>query len=58
MNGSCRRQPMSRRPKKLARDKRDHEALEARRPAGIQAMDLKLYESIQQAIRGLECPRA
>lgn len=58
MTGSCRRQPMSRRPKKLAHDKRDQPALEARRPAGIQAMDLKLYESIQQAIRGLECARA
>jgi hypothetical protein len=44
---------MTRRIKKTATDKREH-PLETRRPAGIQSMDPKLYESIQQAIRGLE----
>jgi hypothetical protein len=44
---------MSRRTKKVAQ-KREHPVLEQPRPAGIQAMDPKLYEHIQQAIRGLE----
>jgi len=51
---------MTRRTKKTVAEKREHPLLETRRPAGIQSMDPKLYESIQQAIRGLElvCARA
>ena len=49
---------MTRRPKKVAAEKRDQPMLETPRPAGIQAMDQKLYLAIQLAIRGLECTRA
>ena len=48
---------MTRRTKKIP-DKREHPLLDPRRPAGIQSIDPKLYEHIQQAIRELGCSNA
>ena len=45
---------MTRRSKKV-QDKRVLPTDEPRKPAGIQSMDLKLYEAIQQAVRGMTC---
>jgi hypothetical protein len=44
------------RAKKLTGIKRAHAGAKAR-PAGIQSMGVKLYESIQQAIREMETTR-
>jgi len=46
---------MARRTIKKATEKRVQPPVEQRRPAGIQAMDRKLYVQLQQALRFLEC---
>lgn len=46
---------MTRRANKKVIQKRIQPTVEPRRPAGIQAMDWRLYQRIQQAIRGMDC---